>query len=118
MEPSDTAWVPAFLFALLGCFFLQKSIRPGAKQSWSWGRGGGPVPVSRWGYASWAASFFAISVIVMHAPEPPMAAAAVFMACFLAMLAVGFIDTQRHEKARRHSDSRRDRAPTGVDGDV
>ena len=107
MEPSDSTWAPGFLFALLGCFFLQKALRPGAKQSWSWGRGGGPVPVSRWGYASWAVAFFSVAVIVTHAPRPPMASVVVLMASFLAMLGVGFVDTHRYNKTRRTPDPQR-----------
>ena len=109
MEPPDFTWVPGILFASLGGFFLQKAARPGAKQSWSWGRGGGPVPVSRWGYASWAATFFSIAFVVTRAPTPPMAAVAVFFLCFLAMLAVGFVDTHRYDKNRRALESDRNR---------
>lgn len=105
MEPSDPSWVPGFLFALLGCFFLQKAMRRGAKQSWGWGRVGGPVPVSRWGYASWAACFFAVAFIVTHAPEPPMASVAIFLACFLATLVIGFLDAHRYRKAKQTSES-------------
>jgi hypothetical protein len=86
LELSDSTWVPDLLFVYLGCFFLQKAIRRGAKQSWSWGRGGGPVAVSRWGYASWAASFFAIAFIITQAPKPPPASVALLMACFLTTL--------------------------------
>lgn len=101
MAPADSTFVPGLLFALLGCFFLQKAIRPGAKQSWSWGRGGGPVPVSRWGYASWAVTFFSVAAIVARAPEPPMAFVVVFFVCFLAVLCAGFVDTHRYDESRR-----------------
>jgi hypothetical protein len=104
LEPSASTWVPVFLFVLLGCFFLQKAIRRGAKHSWSWGRGGGIVPVSRWGYASWAACFFAIAFIVGRAPKPPIASVAVLMLCFLTTLVIGFVDTHHHHKARRSSE--------------
>lgn len=105
MEHSYSTWVPISLFTLLGCFFLQKAIRRGAKQSWSWGRGGGPVAVSRWGYAAWAASFFAIAFIIAHAPRPPLVSVALLMACFLATLGVGCLDTHRYNKAKRASES-------------
>jgi hypothetical protein len=105
LELSDSTWVPSLLFVYLGCFFLQKAIRRGAKQSWSWGRGGGPVAVSRWGYASWAASFFAIAFIITQAPKPPPASVALLMACFLTTLGVGCLDTHRHNKAQRTSES-------------
>jgi phosphatidylglycerophosphate synthase len=106
LEPSDSMWVPAFLFALLGFFFLQKAIRPGAQQSWSWGRGGGSVPVSRWGYACWAATFFAIASILSHALRPPMAGVVVFLICFLITMGVGFVDTYRYNKAQRSLEPR------------
>jgi len=102
LQVSDTTWVPGFLFALLGCFFLQKAVRRGAKQSWSWGRGGGPVPVSRWGYACWAASFFTIAYIVSHGPSVHPAAVVTFLVCFFATLGVGFLDTRRYNKDQRH----------------
>jgi len=108
LEPSGATWTPGFLFVLLGCFFLQKAVRPAAKQSWSWGRGGGPVPVSRWGYASWAASCFAVALIIAQAPEPPMASVLAFLACFLALLGMGFIDSRRYHKTRRVPDPQRD----------
>jgi hypothetical protein len=101
---SGATWVPGFLFVVLGCFFLQKATRRGAKRSWAWGRGGGAVPVSRWGYASWAACFFAIAWIVSRAPEPPIAAVAVFLVCFLTTLAIGFVDTHRYNKSKRFPD--------------
>lgn len=107
LEPSDSTWVPGFLFGLLGLFFLQKAIRPGAKQSWSWGRGGGPVPVSRWGYGSWAATFFVVAFIVTHGPRLPVASVFLFFVCFLVTLVVGFVDTHRYNKARRLSEPSR-----------
>jgi len=109
MDLSESTWVPGCLFVALGLFFLQKAIRSGARQSWSWGRGGGPVPVSRWGYACWAACFFAIAAILGYGPRPPMAAVVVFLLCFVATLGVGFVDTYRYEKARRHREPPRQR---------
>jgi Flp pilus assembly protein TadB len=106
VEPSELLRLPALLFVLLGFFFLQKAVRPGARQSWSWGRGGGPVPVSRWGYAAWAATFFAIALVMAHGPRPSIAAVALFIVCFLATLGVGFIDTHRYRKDRYRSRTR------------
>jgi hypothetical protein len=104
----DSTWVPGLPFALLGLFFLQKAIRPGARQSWSWGRGGGPVPVSRLGYACWAATFFAIGVIVAHAPKPPLAAVVAFTIFCLATLGVGFVDTYRYKRSQPVEEPPRD----------
>jgi hypothetical protein len=100
LEPSDSSLAPVFLFGLLAAFFLQKAVRPGAKQSWSWGRGGGPVAVSRWGYACWAATFCSIAFLFAHGSSPPMAAVAVLAACFLATLGAGCVDTYRYKKAQ------------------
>ena len=110
MAPSDSTWVPGLLFAFLGCFFLQKAIRPGAKQTWSWGRGGGAVPLSRWGYASWAAAFLSIAVIIVRAPNPPLALVVGFFVSFFAMLAAGFFDTRRYNNLQRTRNSNRDQS--------
>lgn len=104
MALSGSTWIPVLPFALLGVFFLQKALRAGARQSWSWGRGGGAVPVSRWGYACWAATFFAIAAIGAHAPRPPMTIVAALIVCFLATLGAGFVDTRRYRKAREDRD--------------
>jgi Flp pilus assembly protein TadB len=93
--------MPALLFAVLGCFFLQKAIRRGAKQSWSWGRGGGAVPVSRWGYASWAITCFAIAVVITHPTAPPAASVLLLLAGFVASLVLGFVDTRRYHRTHR-----------------
>jgi len=94
-------WVPAFAFVALACFFFQKAVRRNARQSWSWGRGGGGVPVSRWGYACWAATFLSIAFIVHASTRPPVEAVAAFFVCFACTLAAGFFDTRRHERTRR-----------------
>jgi uncharacterized protein YneF (UPF0154 family) len=99
--PSDATWVPVCLLALLGFFLLQKAIRPGAKQSWSWGRSGGSVPLSRGSYACCAATLFSIAMIVHRAPEPPMVTIVTFMLCFLAVLGAGFFDTRRYNETQR-----------------
>ena len=57
--------------------------------------------MSRWGYASWAVTFFSVAAIVARAPEPPMAFVVVFFVCFLAVLCAGFVDTHRYDESRR-----------------
>jgi len=106
----DTTWIPSLLFAALGCFFLQKAVRRGAKQSWTWGRSGGEVPISRWGYAAWAMAFFSIAVIVAHPRQPPIESIVVFLASFVAIMAAGVRDTCRYNRARRGS---AERGPAG-----
>lgn len=108
--PSDTSWVPVGLFALAGVFFLQKAIRPDARQSWSWGRSGGSVPLSRGSYACCAATFFSIAMIVHRAPEPPMTTIIAFALCFLALLGAGYFDTRRYRETQRLEESLQDRS--------
>ncbi|MBW2543674.1 MAG: hypothetical protein JRF15_16455 [Deltaproteobacteria bacterium] len=100
----EASWIPICLLALVGAFFLQKAIRPGAKQSWSWGRSGGCVPLSRGSYACCAATFFSIALIVIRAPEPPMIAIIAFALCFLALLGAGYFDTRRYREAQRREE--------------
>ena len=107
--PSDASWVPVGLLVLVGVFFLQKAIRPKAKQSWSWGRSGGSVPLSRGSYACCAATFFSIAMVVDRAPEPPLSTIIAFMFCFLALLGAGFFDTRRYNRTQRLREPLRDR---------
>jgi len=97
---SGKEWVPVFLFFVLGCFFLQKALRPRAKQSWAWGRSGGIVPLSRRSCFFIAATFFSIIFIIGYGPETPLISAALFLVCFLLCLVSGCVDTWRYRKER------------------
>jgi phosphatidylglycerophosphate synthase len=96
--PSPASWIPVGLFVLLACYFLQKAIRSRARRSWGWGRVGGPVPVSRCGYAVWGIAFLAIAGILAHERQPPVALIVLLGLCFVAIVAVGIRDTRAHRR--------------------
>ena len=90
---SPAGWVPILLFVLLGCFFLQKAIRPRAPQTWGWGRGGGEVPVSRAGYGVIGLTFLDIAALLAYGEKPPVPLAIILLLGFIAIIVVGTRDT-------------------------
>lgn len=87
------------LFALLALYFLQKAVRPKARQSWGWGRTGEAGPVSRTGYAVLGILFLDIAVMLAWSPGPPPTFLIVlFLVCFLVAMVVGFLDTRAYRR--------------------
>jgi len=111
VEPANSNWVAVVAFALLGVFFLQKAIRRHAKRRWTWGHGG-PVPVSRPGYAAWGLIFIVIGAAIAHGPKPAIAYVVLFVVCFISILCVGLIDTYRYNKVQRRNSRGPDRSST------
>ena len=87
-------FVPIVAFVLIGLFFLDKSLRRGARRTWAWGRTGGRVPLSRTSYAVWAVTFFSIAFTLARAPKPGLGAAVAIAACCVAVIVMGFVDTR------------------------
>jgi hypothetical protein len=103
---STVNWVPMGLFALLALHFLQKAVRPKARQSWGWGRTGEAAPISRTGYAVLGATFLDIAVMMAWSPGPPPTSLIVlFLVCFLAALIVGFLDVRAYRR-KQETESR------------
>jgi hypothetical protein len=89
------SWLPVLGFVTLGVFSLQKAVRSGAKRNWAWGRiGGGGPPLSRLSYGVGGALFLSIAWVISEAPQPSTHAATAFLACFVAMLILGFVDSR------------------------
>jgi len=104
---STVNWVPLGLFALLALYFLQKAVRPKARQSWGWGRTGEAAPISRTGYAVLGAIFLDISVMLAWSPgSPPTFLIVLFLVFFLAALIVGFLDTRAYRRKQETEPSR------------
>jgi Flp pilus assembly protein TadB len=104
-NPLTVSWVPAGLFALLGLYFLQKALRPKARQSWGWGRTGGKVPLSRASYGVCGLAFLNIAALIARAPRPPLWLAALFMVLLLAILVMGFLDTRAYRRTRKNGET-------------
>lgn len=104
-NPSTVSWVPIGLFTLLGLYFLQKAVRPKARQSWGWGRSGGKVPLSRASYGVCGLAFLNIAALIARAPRPPLWLAAPFMVLFLAILVMGFLDTRACRRNRKNGET-------------
>jgi Flp pilus assembly protein TadB len=105
---SPVSWVPSGIFALLALYFLQKAVRPRARQSWGWGRTGEAAPISRTGYGVLGVTFLDIAVMLAWAPgPPPVSLIVLFLACFLAAMVVGFLDTHRYRRKREAELSRK-----------
>ena len=104
-NPLTVSWVPTGLFVLLGLYFLQKAVRPKARQSWGWGRAGGKVPLSRASYGVWGLAFLNIAALIARAPNPPLWLAAPFMVLFLAILVMGFLDTRAYRRTREKGET-------------
>lgn len=103
-NPLTVSWVPVGLFALLGLYFLQKALRPKARQSWGWGRGGGKVPLSRASCGVCGLAFLNIAALIARAPRPPLWLAALFMVLFLAILVMGFLDTRAYRRTWKNGE--------------
>jgi hypothetical protein len=105
---SPESWSPTILFALLALYFLQKALRPKARQSWGWGRTGEAAPISRTGYAVLGATFLDIAAMLAWTPGPPPTFLIVlFLVCFLAVIIVGFLDTRSYRR-KQETESFRD----------
>jgi len=102
---SPTNWVPVALFVLLAVFFLQKAVRTRARRTWSWGRVGGQVPLSRAGYAIWGFTFAVVALLLALAPKPPLALGALLVLCVPAIMAVGCSDTRAYRRANEQEQS-------------
>jgi len=105
---STVSWVPMGLFALLALYFLQKAVRPKARQSWGWGRTGEAAPISRTGYAVLGATFLDIAVMLAWSPGPPPTPLIVlFLVCFLTAMIVGFLDVRAYRR-KQETEQRRE----------
>lgn len=89
-------WPTFLLFGALAGNFLYKATVRSASRTWSWGRGGGTVPLSRFSYAVWGLTFVYIMALtgVRWQTQPPIAFGGL-LCCFIAVIVAGMIDSYR-----------------------
>ena len=102
----NASWTPQLIFIGLSIFFLFKGLVPSASRTWSWGKVGGKVPLSRTSYCVCGLAFLNIAALISSGPKPPLLLAGLFMGFFLAVIAMGLLDTwvyRRKQKLKEES---------------
>jgi|GEM_PF-2186862 len=87
------------LFAALGIHLLVHALRPRARRTWSWGRGGGSVGLSRVSYAIVGMTLLLAGAVLFTGPHPPLLLAALLLASVLGVIVSGIVDTRRARRA-------------------
>ncbi len=94
-------WIPILGLVLLAAVLLDKALRRDARRTWSWGRGGGTVPLSRAAYGVWGITVLCTAWVLAQAPHPGPLAALALAGCLIAIAVVGISDHRAQRRARR-----------------